>query len=73
MENAGPAPAGDWGEGFAHEFNHTPIHMLYAHFDSQIMAEVPGNVKVILTDSDFQKELIVAGDKLVIVGFFATW
>lgn len=42
-------------------------------FLSQIMAEVPGNVKVILTDSDFQKELIVAGDKLVIVGFFATW
>jgi len=37
------------------------------------MAEVPGNVKTILTDSDFQKELIVAGDKLVIVCFFATW
>jgi thioredoxin len=30
-------------------------------------------VKVILQDSDFQKELVYANDKLVLVDFFATW
>ncbi len=37
------------------------------------MAAGLGNVKVVPSDADFQKELIVAGDKLVVVDFFATW
>ena len=32
-----------------------------------------GNVKVVGSDSNFQKELLTAGDKLVLVDFFATW
>lgn len=37
------------------------------------MADAFGRVKVIPSDQEFQKELIVAGDKLVVVDFFATW
>ncbi len=37
------------------------------------MAAGGGNLKVIPNDSEFQKELIVVGDKLVVVDFFATW
>ena len=32
-----------------------------------------GKIKNIVSDADFQKELITAGDRLVIVDFFATW
>lgn len=32
-----------------------------------------GNVKVADSDSNFQKELLTAGGKLVVVDFFATW
>lgn len=37
------------------------------------MAAAPSNVKNVLTDSDFQRELIAARGKLVVVDFFATW
>ena len=30
-------------------------------------------VKVISVDGDFQRELTLANDKLVVVDFFATW
>ena len=30
-------------------------------------------VKAVLSDSDFQRELIAVGDKLIVVDFFATW
>ncbi len=35
------------------------------------MAAGLGNVKVVLSDADFQKELIVAGDKLLVAAFCA--
>lgn len=40
---------------------------------SSEMAQGGSRVKVILSDSEFQKELISSGNKLVVVDFFATW
>lgn len=37
------------------------------------MAAAKSSVRVVEKDSEFQKELIVAGSKLVVVDFFATW
>lgn len=32
-----------------------------------------GNVKEVPSDRDFQQELVLASNKLVVVDFFATW
>ena len=32
-----------------------------------------GKVKTIQSDSEFQKELVLAAERLVVVDFFATW
>ena len=37
------------------------------------MAAAGGRIKVVASDSDFQKELVTAGDRLVVADFFATW
>lgn len=37
------------------------------------MAAAGGRIKVVASDSDFQKELATAGDRLLVVDFFATW
>lgn len=31
------------------------------------------SVKAVVSDGDFQNELVIAGDKIVVVDFFATW
>ena len=37
------------------------------------MAASPSRVKLISSDSEFQKELSLVGQQLVVVDFFATW
>ena len=37
------------------------------------MAAGNGSVKEVATDRDFQNELVLAGSKLVVVDFHATW
>ena len=56
------------------EFSLCPAHPVRGSARYVTMAEGSSNaVKVVASDTEFQRELALANEKLVVVDFYATW